>query len=80
MIWLCHGDDSVQGLQQTVLYCGDGINDLPALSAADVGYAVGATSVAASLFTTRCSVSGKSSLFAVLSALQHVRARCKDSP
>lgn len=50
----------VQGLQQIVLFCGDGINDLSALSAADVGYAVGATeaSVAAAVSTTHGSVSG----------------------
>ena len=50
----------VQGLQQTVLFCGDGINDLSALAAADVGYAVGATeaSVAAAVSTTRCSIAG----------------------
>lgn len=43
-----------------MLFCGDGINDLSALSAADVGYAVGATeaSVAASVYTTHRSVAG----------------------
>ena len=52
---------NLQGLQQTVLFCGDGINDLSALSAADVGYAVGSTeaSIAAAV-TSRGSVTGDS--------------------
>ena len=51
---------SLQGLGNTTLFCGDGINDLAALSAADVGMAVGATDaiVAASLSTQRGSVAG----------------------
>ena len=50
-----------QGLDNTVFFCGDGINDLSALSAADAGYAVGATeaSIVASLFTSLSSVAGK---------------------
>lgn len=52
--------DPLQGLENTVLFCGYGINDLSALSAADVGYAVGATeaSVAAPVYTTHRSVAG----------------------
>ena len=42
------------------MFCGDGINDLAALRAADIGFAVGATdaTVAASLSTTQTSVAG----------------------
>ena len=51
----------MQGLQHTVMFCGDGINDLSALSAADIGYALGATeaSVAAAVCTPNCSIAGK---------------------
>ncbi|KAL0023496.1 hypothetical protein WJX79_002152 [Trebouxia sp. C0005] len=50
----------IQGYGNRILFCGDGINDLNALSAADVGLAVGSTDaiVAASLSTHRGSVAG----------------------
>ncbi len=53
-----------QGLGNTTIFCGDGINDLAALSAADVGMSIGATDavIAAALSTPQGSVSGRSSL------------------
>ena len=46
------------------MFCGDGINDLAALSAADVGMSVSATDavIAAALSTPQGSVSGRSSV------------------
>jgi hypothetical protein len=51
-----------QGLGNTTVFCGDGINDLAALSAADVGMSVGATDafIAAAISTPQGSVAGRS--------------------
>ncbi len=51
----------MQGLENTTMFCGDGINDLAALSAADVGMAMGATDavIAAALSTSQGSVAGQ---------------------
>lgn len=43
------------------MFCGDGINDLAALAAADVGFSIGATDavIAAALSTSQSSVAGQ---------------------
>ena len=53
-------DSMMQGMGHRTLFCGDGINDFAALSAADVGFAVGATEamVAAAAMTKQHSVAG----------------------
>ena len=52
--------EAVQGLGHTTMFCGDGINDLAALSAANVAMAIGATDavIAAELATSHGSVAG----------------------
>lgn len=43
-----------QGQQQTVMFCGDGLNDLAALGTAEVGMAIGPIdAMAAAPFSTR---------------------------
>ena len=50
----------VQGQQQTVLFCGDGLNDLAALGTAEVGMAIGPIDAmaAAPVSTKRSSIAG----------------------
>ena len=54
-----------QGQQHTVLFCGDGLNDLAALGTAEVGMAIGPIdAMAAAPFSTRCSsISGLLDLY-----------------
>ena len=56
------------------MYCGDGINDLAALAAADVGMAVGSSdaSAAAAVVTKQNGIAGLPSLGPVLSLQQIV--------
>lgn len=53
---------AVQGLRKTCMYCGDGINDLIALGAADVGMTVGSSeaSAAATISNRNSSIAGDS--------------------
>ena len=50
----------MQGQQQTVLFCGDGLNDLAALGTAEVGMAIGPIDAmaAAPVSTRRQSIAG----------------------
>jgi len=70
-----------QGLGNTTVFCGDGINDLAALSAADVGMSIGATDafIAAAISTPQGSVAGRSlvklhgmALLSCLFTLRHI--------
>ncbi len=55
---------NMQGQQQTVLFCGDGLNDLAALGTAEVGMAIGPIDAmaAAPVSTKRSSIAGHTSI------------------
>ena len=63
----------IQGLGNTTIFCGDGINDLAALAAADVGMSVGASEavIAAAISTPQGSVAGKASCMPVTQLSLH---------
>ena len=63
--------EAMQGFGHTTMFCGDGINDLAALSAANVGMAVGATDavIAAELATSHGSVAGQPCCFMFITKL-----------
>lgn len=71
-----HADVGLQGLNKTCMYCGDGINDLTALGAADVGMALGSSeaSAAATLSNRRCSIAGQSSSMRITCILVMLQA------
>lgn len=66
-----------QGLGATYMYCGDGINDLLVLAAADVGMAIGCShaSAAAAICSRRPSVEGLCLLLAIctICLTSHIR-------
>lgn len=61
-------DQCEQGQQQTVMFCGDGLNDLAALGTAEVGLAIGPiNAMAAAPFSTRHSSIAGEHLYFLLS-------------
>ena len=52
---------AVQGMRNVTMFCGDGINDLAALTAADIGFSIGTTDavIAAEVSTNYGSVAGR---------------------
>lgn len=71
----------IQGMGSKTIFCGDGINDLPALAAADVGVSVGATDavIAAAVSTPQGSVAGATAVLWVCSHCGSAVASCRFS-
>ena len=65
----------LQGLGHVVGYCGDGINDVPALQAADAGLSVGGSEAAAAVVAAPVACLSGSVMGTPLSSSTHAMQR-----